>query len=161
MRPLYPALLPLLLTLLTGAPALAGDEIRSLLQSNETPAGVVFEVVESDDDALAWAIPRITKYTRRLRARFPGLGIAIVSHGKEQFALQRQYRDEYQEVHQGVQSLLGDQVQLHVCGTHAGWYGVTAEDFPDYVDVTAAGPAQINDYENLGWEVIVLVAPDD
>jgi hypothetical protein len=45
---------------------------------------------------------------------------------------------------------------VHVCGTHAGWYGVTPEDFPDYVDVTTAGPAQINDYEAMGYELIVL-----
>jgi intracellular sulfur oxidation DsrE/DsrF family protein len=147
--------------LLVSGLAQAADEIRFLLQSNEPPAGVVFEVVEDDGDALTWAIPRITDYARRLRARFPGLDIAVVSHGKEQFALQQQYRDEYRQVHRGVQSLLGDDVQVHVCGTHAGWYGVSAEDFPDYVDVTAAGPAQINDYENMGWDVIVLVGPED
>jgi intracellular sulfur oxidation DsrE/DsrF family protein len=85
----------------------------------------------------------------------------VVSHGKEQFALQKEHRAEYEEVHKGVQSLLGDDVQLHVCGTHAGWFGVTTEDFPEYVDVTAAGPAQINDYENMGWDLIVLIGPDD
>jgi intracellular sulfur oxidation DsrE/DsrF family protein len=153
--------LTLTFTLLVGSLAQAADEIRFLLQSSEPPAGVVFEVVESDGDALEWAVPRITDYAERLRTRFPGLDIAVVSHGKEQFALQRQYKNEYQEVHQGVQSLLGADVQLHVCGTHAGWYGVTEEDFPEYVDVTAAGPAQINDYEKLGWDVILLIAPED
>jgi intracellular sulfur oxidation DsrE/DsrF family protein len=160
MRPLY-RVLTLTLTLLIGGLAQAGDEIHFLLQSNEPPAGVVFEVVESDGDALEWAIPRISDYAKRLRARFPGLDIAVVSHGKEQFALQKQRRSEYQEVHRGVQSLLGDEVQLHVCGTHAGWYGVTEEDFPDYVNVAAAGPAQINDYESMGWDVIILTAPDN
>jgi intracellular sulfur oxidation DsrE/DsrF family protein len=157
----FPHLLILSLGLLLGGLAQAADEIHTLLQSSEPPAGVVFEVVESDGDALQWAIPRISDYARRLRARFPGLDIAVVSHGKEQFALQRQRRGEYRAVHQGVQSLLGDAVQVHVCGTYAGWYGVTEEDFPDYVNVSAAGPAQVNDYESMGWEVVILTAPDD
>lgn len=159
MRALHRALtLPVLL--LAGGLAQAADEISHLLQSAQPPAGVVFEVVESDGDALQWAIPRISSHAQRLRERFPGLEIAVVSHGKEQFALQKRHRSEYRAVHDGVQSLLGDKVQLHVCGTHAGWYGVTEEDFPDYVNVTAAGPAQVNDYENLGWEVVVLGPPD-
>lgn len=158
MRLLSPAL-TLLLTLLTSGLAQAADEIRTLLQSDKPPAGVVFEVLEGSGDALQWAIPRIADYAKRLRDRFPGLDIAVVSHGKEQFALQKRRRAEYREVHQGVQSLLGDEVQVHVCGTHAGWYGVTAEDFPDYVDVAAAGPAQINDYKQLGYVLIRLGPP--
>jgi intracellular sulfur oxidation DsrE/DsrF family protein len=105
--------------------------------------------------------PRVTDYARRLRARFPDLSMAVVSHGKEEFALQKSHRREYAQVHQGVRALVGNDIPLHVCGTHAGWYGVTAEDFPDYVDVAAAGPAQVNDYRKLGWEVVVLTAPDD
>jgi predicted ATPase len=30
------------------------------------------------------------------------------------------------------------------------------EDFPDYINVSAAGPIQINDYEELGYELVVL-----
>ena len=47
-------------------------------------------------------------------------------------------------------------IEVHVCGTHAEWEGKTPEDFPDYVNVSAAGPAQINDYVALGYEVIIL-----
>jgi hypothetical protein len=45
---------------------------------------------------------------------------------------------------------------VHVCETHAGWYGVTAEDFPDYVDVAPTGPGQINLYQELGYDLIVI-----
>jgi hypothetical protein len=31
---------------------------------------------------------------------------------------------------------------------------MTAEDFPDYVDVAPSGPAQINQYRELGYVVI-------
>jgi hypothetical protein len=45
---------------------------------------------------------------------------------------------------------------VHVCETHAGWYGVTAEDFPDYVNVAPTGPGQISLYLELGYELIVI-----
>ena len=47
-------------------------------------------------------------------------------------------------------------MDVHVCGTHAGWFDVLPEDFPDYVDVAAAGPAQVNDYRALDYVLIVL-----
>lgn len=158
MRPVRTALL--ILPLLWAAQAFGGDDIAYLFNTDQVPAGVVFEIVESDGDALDWAIPRVQSYVKRLKARYPDLQMAVVSHGSEQFALQQSAAEDNAAVHQGVQSLLGEQVQLHVCGTHAGWYGVMAEDFPAYVDVAAAGPAQINDYEALGWEVVRVESPE-
>lgn len=150
-----------LLPLLWAAQALAGDDIAYLLNTSEPPPGVVFEIVESDGDALDWAIPKVQSYVARLKARFPDMEMAVVTHGSEQFALQKQYAEVHTDAHNGVQSLLGNNVQVHVCGTHAGWYGVTDEDFPAYVDVAAAGPAQINDYETLGWDVVRVESPGD
>lgn len=141
-------------TLLGAGLAHGADAITYLLNTDHPPPGVVFEVVEGDDDALDWAIPRIRDYVTRLRQRHPDLDLAVVTHGKEQFALQTRNRGEHAQAHQGVQSLLGDQVQVHVCGIHAGWYGVTEEDFPAYVDVAPAGPTQIRNYEELGWDVV-------
>ena len=61
------------------------------------------------------------------------------------------------DTHQLVQSLVNnDTVDFHVCGTHASWFDVMPEDFPDYVDVAPAAPAQIRHYEDLGYELIVL-----
>jgi len=141
--------------------AWAGDAIEHLLNATEPPQGVVFEVVESDSDALDWAIPQIRRHVSQLRKRFPGIEIAVVTHGSEQFALTAANRSENTAIHQGVQSLLQDgDVPVHVCGTHAGWFGVDPEDFPDYVDVAPAGPAQIHQYEELGYE-LVLIEPED
>ena len=150
----------LLTLLLTLSVALADtrpepDEIAYLLNAQETPAGVVFEVVESDEDALNWALPRIQRYVQRLRARYPDLDIAVVTHGSEEFALQSKYREQYREAHEAVEQLSSEAgVDVHVCEAHAGWYGVTAEDFPAYVDVAPAGPVQIRQYEELGWELV-------
>ncbi|RMG38158.1 MAG: hypothetical protein D6720_01840 [Gammaproteobacteria bacterium] len=155
-----PHLLVLLLALTT-TPLFASERMQSLLSSEQAPAGVVFEIVEGDENALEWAMPQVAEYVRQLRARFPGIGIAVVTHGSEQFALERRYRDEYATVHQLVRSLTEDEnVPVHVCGTHASWYDVTPEDFPDYVDVSAAGPAQINDYRQLGWVLIKVEEPE-
>jgi intracellular sulfur oxidation DsrE/DsrF family protein len=131
--------------------------LNQLLNQNEAPEGVVFEIVTGDDDALEWAIPRTRQYIQQLRAKFPELPIAVVTHGQEMFTLQR--RDEYgsPEVHKQVKSLVEQQdVVLHVCGTYAGWRGLAEEDFPAYVDVAAAGPAQINDYVAIGYVKIII-----
>ena len=59
-------------------------------------------------------------------------------------------------LHQQVESLVADDVPVHVCETHAGWYGVSAEDFPDYVDVAPTGPGQIELYRELDYQLIVF-----
>lgn len=137
--------------------ALAGSdqEVDALLQQSEAPTGVVFEIL-AKADGLTWAIPKVKDYSERLRAKFPNLPIAVVTHGNEQFALQSKNAEEYADVHQGVQGLMGDNVQVHVCGTYAEMKGVSAEEFPDYVDVTAAGPATINDYVEIGYVKIMV-----
>lgn len=108
-------------------------------------------------NSLQWALPEAQKYIKRLRKRFPDLEIAIVTHGNEQFALQAKNDKKYKKVHSLTQQLVkSDNVPIHVCGTYAGWRGVSEEEFPDYVDVTAAGPATINDYISLGYTLIII-----
>jgi intracellular sulfur oxidation DsrE/DsrF family protein len=51
-------------------------------------------------------------------------------------------------------------VPLHVCETHANWYGVTAEDFPDYVNVAPSGPAQLAAYREMGYDLILIGSSD-
>jgi intracellular sulfur oxidation DsrE/DsrF family protein len=70
--------------------------------------------------------------------------------------LQTRYQVENMEIHQQVQALVAEDVPVHVCETHAGWYGVTAEDFPDYVDVAPTGPGQVSLYQELGYDLIVI-----
>ncbi len=134
----------------------ASTDVDELLARAEAPDGVVFEIVEADEGALEELLPKLRDAIRRLRARFPGTEFAVVSHGREEFALQSRYRSEYAEVHEQVRQLVADDVPVHVCETHAGWYGVTAEDFPDYVNLAPTGPGQVNLYRDLGYELIIV-----
>lgn len=148
----------LLFILLWVSPVIAASlqNVEHILSAPTSPEGVVFEIVENGK-GLRWAIPQIVRYSERLRQRFPGLSIAVVSHGAEQFALQNSARENFDEVHTLVQQLGQQQnIPVHVCGTHADWYGVKPEDFPYYVDVAPSGPAQIRAYEELGYERIVI-----
>lgn len=147
------------LLLFAGKPAFASSPIDAILAANEEPPGVVFEIVTGKGDALNWALPQIKSYIDQLRARFPDLPIAIVTHGQEQFALQKKHADKAQPVHSLTQQLGKEGITLHVCGTYAGWKGVSEEDFPDYVNVSPAGPAQINDYKAVGYVLVKISRP--
>lgn len=149
-------ILLLLLSLQPAALASSLGEVEALLGEANPPEGVVFEIIEGEQ-GLRWAMPQIVHYSKRLRARFPALPIAVVSHGREEFALQRSKRNEFAEVHKLVQGLsLQQDIPIHVCATHASWYHVKPEDFPDYIDVAPTGPAQLQAYEELGYELIVI-----
>ncbi len=145
-----------LFILVTNAQANNQQEIEQLLAQKDAPFGVVFEIVEGNDDALQWAIPAVNKYIKQLRERFPDIGLAVVSHGSEQFGLMKNQQKENTAVHTAVQSLVASDVPVHVCGTHASWRGKTADDFPDYVDVTPAGPTEIRNYEAMGYVLIEI-----
>ena len=132
-------------------------KIETILSLEEAPTGVVFEIVTGSANSLNWALPKTQLFIKKLRARFPKLEIAIVTHGNEQFALQTKNSKKYKKVHSLTQQLVKENnVPLHVCGTYASWRNVEEEEFPDYVDVTAAGPATINDYIALGYTLIKL-----
>ena len=148
-------LLPALLLCIPGTVA-AQAEVERLLAAPEAPAGVVFEIVKGEEEALDWALPQVARLSARLRARFPELEVAVVSHGREQFGLLADAAGPLAPIHAAARDLRGADIDLHVCGVHAGWEGHVPEDFPDYVDVAASGPAQIRDYRNLGFEVIRL-----
>lgn len=133
------------------------NTLNDILALSESPEGIVIEIVTGDDTGLDWALPKAQKYIKQLRQRFKDLPISIVTHGREQFALTKKNQKSNQPEHKAVRSLIQDsQVQVHVCGTYAGWRGLSEEDFPDYVNVAAAGPAQINDYISLGYLLLVI-----
>ena len=144
--------------LLFAQPTLAKESksIEQILALKQTPAGVVIEIVTWGGSNLEWALPRSQEYIKKLRKAFPELPVAIVTHGAEQFALTNDEKDENKEVHNLVQSLGDANVPVHVCETFAGWRGLSADDFPEYVNVAAAGPAQVNDYISLGYELIII-----
>lgn len=140
--------------------SLAADtsqQIEDILAAEEAPTGIVFEIVTGSANSLEWALPEIKNHIKALRARFPILEIAIVTHGDEQFALKTTNNKKHNKVHSLTQQLVEeDQIPIHVCGTYASWKNVSEEEFPDYVDVAAAGPATINDYIALGYTLIKL-----
>ena len=134
-----------------------GTTVEQLLARDTAPAGVVFEIVTGDSRSLDWAVPQIQQDMDRLRKKFPGLEIAVVSHGQEQFSLTKNADTENNSIQQATRSLIQNKdVSLHVCGTYAEWHGVDPEDFPDYVDVAPAGPAQINLYKEIGYEHVLV-----
>ena len=136
--------------------ASANADVEQLLAQSQPPFGVVFEIVEADEAALEHLLPQVGDAITRLRAKFPQTEFAVVSHGREEFALQIQNQVEYAEIHSQVQSLVSEEVPVYVCETHASWYGVSAEDFPDYVNVAPTGPGQVSLYQDMGYELIII-----
>ena len=148
------------LLLATTAHAADHPTLTKLLSADKPPAGVVFEIITGDPQALRWAVPQVADYAKRLRTRFPKLEIAVVTHGQEMFALQKSQRAAASEVHAGIEQLSKEQgIPVHVCETYAGWRGIAPEAFPDYVNVAPAGPAQVKNYLDLGYTLIKISAP--
>lgn len=136
-----------------------GYTLAQLLALPKAPEGVVIEIVTNDADGLSWALPRAQDAVKQLHQRFARLPISIVSHGREQFALMQKRQGKFKTEHDLVQKLeQADSVQVHVCGTFAEMNHVSPEDFPDYVDVAAEGPAQISDYIKLGYLLLKIDA---
>ena len=156
----YLAVILVNILLISQAVASDREKVAGILAAENPPFGVVFEIVEGSKSDLRWAIAAVKKYSDQLRKRFPDMGIAVVSHGSEQFGLMKSEAENYKEVHTAVKSLVqDDSIPVHVCGTHASRYGKSAEDFPDYVDVSPAGPTEIANYVDMGYEKIVLEEP--
>jgi len=136
------------------------QEIDALIARKDAPPGVVFEIAQNRETALETAIPQVKQYAQQLRARFPQLKIALVTHGREEFALLKDKADQYRSIQSGVRELAKEQdIAVHVCGTHASWFEKYPEDFPDFVDVAPSGPVQIRNYRELGYVLFVLRPP--
>lgn len=134
--------------------------VNHLLQSNEEPEGVVFELISWDEKTWQWAAPMIADLHRQLKTRFPNIDVAVVSHGGEQFQLTRQQVQQQPDAIAQLTDLTDQGVDLHVCGTHSSWQDVPESAYIDIVDVSPSGPAQINDYIKLGYRHILLKKPE-
>ncbi|MBI1424819.1 MAG: hypothetical protein GC149_15340 [Gammaproteobacteria bacterium] len=140
--------------------AWAASPIDPILQAKSAPPGVVFEIVTGKNDSLDWALPQVKSYIDQIHQRFPDIHIAVVTHGREMFALaKRQQSETNSPVHQLSKELVQDGVSLHVCGTYAERKGLNAEDFPEYVNVAAEGPAQVKDYRSMGYVLVKITRP--
>ncbi len=131
-------------------------DLDRILRLSEPPDGVVIEVVSWDKTAWQWAAPTIQQIRKQLIDRFPGIDVVVVSHGAEQFQLTRQNLASAPELQSELAELSSQGVNFHVCGTHSQWNGVDESAYSALVDVSPSGPAQINDYKNLGYQVIIL-----
>jgi intracellular sulfur oxidation DsrE/DsrF family protein len=139
--------------------AQASNLVDQVLASDTPPPGVVFDVDEWDNDALQWAVPLIRAYVDRLRARFPDLEIAVVSHGEEEFALMKTARQDYPVVQHDVEELVRDQVAVHVCAGHAVMNGYSENNFVDFVDRVSAGVVTVAEYRRRGYLYIPVEQP--
>lgn len=151
------------LSLVFFTPSLVADEtdadqqkVTELLALDETPDGVVFELIGNEKEYLLEALNKVEDYKTQLQEKFPELDIAVVSHGSEQFNLTTKNQSKAGEAHSLVKKLVAEDVPVHICETHASWRGVVPEDFPDYITVSATGPAEINNYQELGYTLIVI-----
>jgi len=150
-------ILVILLPLAANADSSYMSSVQTIIDNGEAPEGVVFEIVSGDKHYLDWALPEAKRVSSQLRDRFPTLDIAIVSHGSEQFDLTQKQLSDNAPLNNTVKSLIDNNIEVHVCGTHAERKGVDAEEFSKLVDVAAEGPAQINDYIKLGYVRIKIV----
>lgn len=146
--------------LLTACSKTGEEGVHKILSSSEPPVGVVFEIASDDDEGLNWAIPLVRSYAKQLRSKFPGIKLAVVSHGDEQFQLTENNRLQYADTHKQVASLIKDQgVEVHVCGNFAASYDIDENQFVDFIDVAARAPTRVKSYKDAGYELIFIRKP--
>ena len=132
-------------------------DIDKILAMTTSPDGVVFELIGSENSTyLPNALTKIEAYKIQLKKKFPEIEIAIVAHGAEQFELTKDKAIKEKKTHNLVKRIVADDVPVHICETHASWRGVGAEEFPDYINVSAQGPIQIKQYQELGYLLVVV-----
>lgn len=149
----------LILMFFLSCSAIANDkeDIDKILNLAISPDGVVFELIGSENSQyLPNALSKVESYKFQLKMKFPDIEIAVVAHGSEQFELTKSNANKEKKSHDLVKRITLDDVPVHICETHASWRGVGAEDFPEYITVSAQGPIQIKQYQELGYLLVVI-----
>ncbi|MBT3744358.1 MAG: hypothetical protein HOG86_02405, partial [Candidatus Thioglobus sp.] len=91
--------------------------VNQLLESDNEPEGVVFELIESDKKTWKWAAPMIKDLKIQLKEKYPNIEIAVVSHGREQFQLLKSRVKSQQKAIAILEGLVQQEnIDLHVCG---------------------------------------------
>ena len=134
--------------------------IEAVLDGTQMPGGVVFEIMAWEDRSWDWAAPLLQDYAGRLWRRFPGLDLALVSHGHELFDLALRNRGQHRDAVELLAELHDRGIDIHVDGEYARWKRLGPKDFPGFVNLTESGSAQLEDYLKLGFVLIRLEAPD-
>lgn len=150
------------LSLILTACELSGDEgLTQILSSEQVPKGVVFDVASDDKEGLSWVVPMVKSYSRQLRKKFPGIKLALVSHGVEQFQLTRNNIQRYVSAHRKVQKLISEEeIKFHICAYNASNSGVKRSEFVTFVDIVERAPEQIEKYQTQGYVVLKLTRPE-
>ncbi|BBN59718.1 DsrE family protein [Hydrogenovibrio marinus] len=131
--------------------------VAKILAMQHQPDGVVFDIETLDENALPAFAPYVSKQIQMIRKKFPDVDIAVVTHGAEEFALQKKEEAKNHKLHDLFNQMVKDEgVSVHVCGAVAGLKKLTQEDFPDLVSFSTSGMAQLNDYKALGYTVVTI-----
>lgn len=146
-----------LLLLLFPLPSMAFEKLQALLAQDTAPVGIVIEITSGNALYLERIMPQLKKDIAALQQKFDSLPIAIVSHARESLILANKNQAKHQELHNQVKDLTSStNTTVHVCGTYASWFNIKEDEFPDYINVSPAGPTQVNDYIDIGYEHIEL-----
>lgn len=132
------------------------DQVNELLAFKAAPVGVVFEVVSWEEGYLKTALDNFEVYQKQLKAKFPDIKLAIVSHGNEQFSLTEANKEKYKDTHKQVQRITQTEVPVQICAAHATMRAVNVKAFPSYVSIVARAPEEIAKYQALGYTLIIL-----
>lgn len=135
------------------------DEIYELLDAGR-PAGVVFLVMDHDEEAYLWVLPRVERYAQMLRDKWPDIPLTLLSHGDEIFSLLSRNESEYASFHTRIGELgTNDNIKVQVCGAYASLSGMDESEFADIVEVVPSVTARITDYRQIGYQIISLEPP--
>lgn len=131
-------------------------ELKELLGLGR-PAGMAFLVREQNEEAYDWVLPRLERYVALVRAQWPDLPIAVVSHGEEIFSLVEEEQPANAAYRDAIVRLVTQyDVAFQVCGAFAALSGVDASEFIDPVEVVDSAPYQIMDYRTMGYRILHL-----
>jgi len=146
----------LYLILLLPLNAVAFNDLTALL-NEKRPPGVVIEITSGDPLYLKKIMPELKNDITKLQNKFKNLPVAIVSHARESLILSKEGSLKHTKLHKQIKNLSNQSnTTVHVCGTYASWFNISESEFPEYINVSPAGPVQIDDYTELGYTHIEL-----
>ncbi len=132
------------------------SEINQFL-ADEEPEGIVFLVMEHDEEALYWVLPRVSRYAQQLREKWSDLPIIVLSHGDEMLSLVDEFKNLNEKLHLSIKALARDyDVTFQVCGSYASFSDVDESEFPAHIDVVPSAPAEISNYKQMEYQFISL-----
>ena len=133
------------------------QKIDNILALEETPVGVLFELIGRENGKyLPESLKKVEAYKTQLKKKFPDIKVAVVTHGAEQFELTTENSEKQSKTHDIVKRITAEDVPVHVCSNHASWRGKTEIDFPDYVLASSGAGSQMKEYEDQGYTRVTI-----